>query len=161
MSRRGLSAARLVGRKWGRRGADAWAIVVQSAITVALILLVGTQAGRDAFDVALNSIGLKEGLPCREIDGGFGTLFARTAPVYWGLCLLGGVAVFVLRVKDRGAMRPYTIPFYPLPPLVLCAGCAYVLYKSCNYAGWLALVGLVPLAVGGLAWMFVRANVPK
>ncbi|MEX2318015.1 MAG: amino acid permease [Pirellulales bacterium] len=145
---------------WGRRGGPTAAILLQSAIAVALILLVGTQAGRDGFDEAISLLGL-DGLPWPRFVHGFEALVVGVSPVYWGLCLLGGVAVFVLRIKDRGAMRPYTIPFYPLPALVLCASCAYLLYASCAYAGLLTLVGVVPLAVGGVVWLFVRRDAER
>ncbi len=139
-----------------RHGSPAAAICVQTVIAVLLVLLVGTQAGRDAFDAALHCLRLHS-LPWNDYDGGFGTLVAGTAPVYWGLCLLGGVAVFILRRSDRTAQRPYRIPLYPLPAIVLCASCAYLAWSSLSYAKWLALIGLVPLALGGIAWYAARS----
>jgi amino acid transporter len=121
---------------WGRGGGPSAAILVQSAIAVALVLLVA--------------------MPWQTLLPGFEALVIGVSPVYWGLCLLGGIAVFLLRVQDRDRARPYSIPFFPFPPLVLCASCAYLLYASSIYAGWLALVGLIPLAIGGVAYLFAR-----
>jgi amino acid transporter len=120
---------------WGRRGPVA-AIALQSMIAVALILLVG---------FLLN--------PAK----GFEALVIGVSPIYWGLCLLTGLGIFVLRINDRNATRPYKIPFYPLPAVVLCASCALLVYSSTTYAGWLTLIGAVPLAVGGVVWLVARA----
>jgi amino acid transporter len=142
---------------WGRRGAPIAAILVQSSVALALILLVGTSTGRAGFDAALAAAGIA-GLPWEKYFGGFETLVAGTAPVYWGFCFLTGVAIFVLRFVDRGAERPYSTPFFPLPPIVLCASCAYVFYASLVYARWLALIGFLPMAAGGVIWYAVRGK---
>jgi amino acid transporter len=135
---------------WNRRVAAPFAaIAVQATIAVLLILLVGTTAGRDLFDAALGWIGLT-GLPWGNFLGGFETLVAGSAPVYWALCLLTGLAVFVLRAKDSSAERPFRIPLFPLPALVFCATCAFMLYASLEYARWLVLLGVVPLVIGGV-----------
>jgi APA family basic amino acid/polyamine antiporter len=115
------------------RGSPAVAILTQSVIAVGLVLLVGTAAGRNAFDAALQLVGLT-GLPWQEYFGGFETLVSGTAPVYWGLCLLGGLSVFVLRWKDRTRDRPYRIPLFPLPAIVLCAACVFMIYSSLVFA---------------------------
>ena len=143
-----------LGKRSGR-GSPAAAIIVQSLIAVALVLLVGTSAGRDAFNSVLQSVGLGR-LPWEKYFGGFETLVAGTAPVYWGLCIFGGAAVIVLRRIDPTRERPYTTPLYPLPPLVLCAACAFMLYASLDYARWLALIGIVPLVIGAVVWFFLR-----
>jgi amino acid transporter len=148
-----------LGEKSGRAGPTA-AILAQSVIAVLFVLLVGTQAGRDGFDALLRSIDLN-GLPWETYVGGFERLISGTAPVYWGLCLLGGLAVIVLRTTDPGAGRPYSMPLYPLPACVLCAACAFMLYASLDYARWLALIGVAPMATGGVIWFFVRGNAAR
>ncbi len=141
---------------WNRRtAAPLAAIAVQAAIAVLLIALVGTSTGRDLFDAALTRIGLTA-LPWGDFLGGFEMLVAGSAPVFWGLCLLTGVAVFVLRAKDRTTERPFRIPLFPLPPLVFCGTCAYMLWASLEYARWLTLIGVVPLVLGGLLGLAAR-----
>jgi amino acid transporter len=141
---------------WNRRtAAPLAAIAVQAAIAALLIALVGTATGRDLFDVALRRIGLAA-LPWGDFLGGFEMLVAGSAPVFWGLCLLTGVAVFVLRAKDRAAERPFRIPLFPLPPLVFCGTCAYMLWASLAYARWLTLIGVLPLVLGGLLGLAAR-----
>jgi uncharacterized membrane protein YhaH (DUF805 family) len=125
---------------------------MQAAIAALLIMLVGTQSGRNGFDATLRAIGLN-GLPWDQFDGGFETLVSGSAPVYWSLCLLTAAAVFVLRWKDRSVPRPFTVPLYPIPALLFLATCVYMLQASLAYAKWLSLIGFVPLALGGLAWL--------
>jgi amino acid transporter len=133
---------------WNRRSATpAAAIVVQAAVAILLILGVGTDSGRQAIDAALRGIGLS-GLPWDQYFGGFETLVAGTAPVFWSFFLLTAISLFVLRIKDRGRTRPFSAPLFPLPPIVLCLTCSYMLYSSLDYGKWLALIGLVPLVFG-------------
>jgi amino acid transporter len=143
---------------WNRRTtAPVAAIVLQAAIASLLVLLVGTESGRQAFDATMRGGGL-EGLPWDEFRGGFNTLIAGTAPVFWGLCLATGIAVFVLRIADRSRLRPFKVPLYPLPSLAFLATCAFMLWASVDYARWLSLLGIVPLAIGGLLWFAMRGG---
>jgi amino acid transporter len=134
---------------WNRRTvAPIAAIAAQAAIAVFLIVLVGTAAGRNAFDSALAAVGIAA-LPWKEYFGGFETLVAGSTPVYWALSLLTGIAVFVLRIRDRAIERAFAVRLFPLPPLAFCATCALMIYASMAYARWLVLLGVVPLAIGG------------
>jgi amino acid transporter len=134
--------------KWNRGAAPIAAIAAQAAIALVLIVLVGTTTGRNAFDAALHALGL-QGLPWQEYNGGFEMLVASSTPVYWALSLMTGLAVFVLRFKDRAIERPFTIPLFPVPAVLFCATCAYMLYASAVYARWLVLLAVVPLMIGG------------
>lgn len=143
---------------WNRRTtAPMAAIALQAVFAAILVLLVGTELGRNSFDAALNVAG-RNGLPWDEFHGGFETLVAGSAPAFWALCLLTGVAFFVLRVRNREIERPFRVPLNPLPPLVFCATCAFMLYASAQYARWLSLIGIVPLAVGFMAWLIMQAK---
>jgi amino acid transporter len=140
-----------------RDAAPVAAIAAQAAVSILLVLLVGTQAGRDLCDAALDLVRLA---PLRWDDyfGGFETLVAGSAPVFWGFFLMTGVAVFVLRLRHPEVARPFAIPMFPLPPLVFCAASAFMLYSSLVYAGWLTLLGVVPLAVGVVVLQFIMGN---
>jgi basic amino acid/polyamine antiporter, APA family len=74
------------------------------------------------------------------------------------LSLLTGAAVFLLRRKDRSIERPFSAPLYPLPPLMFCVTCAYMLYASAAYAKWLVLIGAFPLAIGGVLALMLRKH---
>jgi len=71
-------------------------------------------------------------------------------PVFWGFFMLTGIALFVLRVREPGAPRPFRVPGYPVVPGIFVIVCAYLLYSSLAYHGKHALVGLSVLAVGAL-----------
>jgi amino acid transporter len=149
----------LLGR-WNRKTAvPVAAIVAQATIAMAYVFAVGTSPGRWAIDRALAAVGLR-GLPWDDYFGGFETLLAATAPVFWTFFLLTGLAVFVLRRKDGGRQRPFRIPFYPLPPLIFCATCGYMLYSSLIYAKALALLGAVPLLLGLPIYWISQSAIP-
>jgi hypothetical protein len=122
-------------------------------------LLVGTETGRGLFDATLMRLGLHE-LPWERFNGGFATLVAASTPVFWALSLMTGIAVFVLRKKDAGIERPYSITLFPLPALVFCATCLFMLNASLSYARWLALVGIAPIVIGFAVWVVVRRTNP-
>jgi amino acid transporter len=146
---------------WNRRTvAPISAIAVQAAIALLLILCVGTAVGRDACDLALQAVGLPA-IPWEAYFGGFETLVAGSTPVFWALSLLTGLALFLLRRQDRSVQRPFSAPLYPLPPLIFCGTCAYMLYASVAYARWLVLLGLVPLAIGGMLGVVIRPGDAK
>lgn len=132
---------------WNQRlGSPVVALVVQLAITLTMILLVGTRAGRAAIDGFLVSVGLS---PARwSGHGGFDTLLSCTAPVFWLFFLLTGVSLMRLRHVDPNRERPFRVPLYPLTPLLFCGTCAYMLYSSVAYAGTLTWIGVAPLLLG-------------
>ena len=90
---------------------------------------------------------------------GFETIVEYTAPVFWFFFLITGVAFFVLRRKDADRRRPFSVPLYPVPPILFCIMCAYLLYSSLAYTGTGALVGVAVLAVGALLLLFVRPSI--
>src|SRR5215475_2579737 len=89
---------------------------------------------------------------------GFQTMVDYTAPVFWLFFLLTGIAFFVLRRKDRTTSRPFRVPLYPLPPIVFCLMCGYLLYSSLAYARKGAMAGVAVLAVGALLLLFVQPS---
>ncbi len=101
------------------------------------------------------------GLPWDAYFGGFETLVAGTAPVFWGFFLLTGISLFVLRFRNPDRPRPFSTPLFPGPPLVFCATCLYMLYSSLTYAKGLSIIGLVPLAIGLPLYFFSRRGAVK
>ena len=85
---------------------------------------------------------------------GFKGLVEYSLPVFWGFFLLVGVAVFVLRVKEPDAPRPFRVPGYPVVPAIFVATCAYLLYSSVTYHRTNALWGLGVLAIGAVVMLF-------
>jgi amino acid transporter len=112
------------------RGAPRAALWAQAAVSLAMVFAVSLVDPSD----------------------GFGTLLAATAPVFWSFLMGTGASVIILRWRDPLRERPFAVPFYPLPPLIFCATCGYMLYSSLTYAlsksPWLPLMGVGPVAVG-------------
>lgn len=134
--------------KWNHTlGAPIWSLLAQAAISIVLILAVGTETGRTMMDGVLFAMAGKK-MPWEQYFGGFDTLVAGTAPVFWLFFLLTGCSLFVLRFRDGHRPRPFRVPFYPITPLLFCATSVFMLYSSLVYAQYLTLLGIVPLALG-------------
>src|SRR5699024_2535943 len=86
----------------------------------------------------------------------FESMVEFTAPVFWFFFLAIGIALFVLRIKEPLAKRPFKVPLYPITPIVFCLVCAYLLYSSLVYTGIGALVGVGVLALGMILFFFIR-----
>jgi basic amino acid/polyamine antiporter, APA family len=86
---------------------------------------------------------------------GFETAVEYTAPVFWFFFLLIGVSLFVLRVRDPAAPRPFRVPLFPLLPLIFCATTLYLLYSSVAYTGAGALFGILVLVAGAVPLLVI------
>ncbi|MBW3541370.1 MAG: amino acid permease [Planctomycetes bacterium] len=124
-----------------------WSLATQAWVTALLVMAVGIPTGRAAIDAGLRRVGL-DPIQWTEFGGGFETLIAATAPVFWTFFLLTGLAVFVLHPEIRRRELRFRLPAYPLTPLAFCLMCAFMMYSSIAYAGRLSLVSLLPLALG-------------
>ena len=117
--------------RWSQHfGTPVWALAVQGAISLVIVLAAGS----------------------------FIDTILYTAPVVWLFFLATGLAVFVLRRKEPHIQRPYRVIAYPLVPLVFAACCIFMLFSSASYAlakkplGLLFLLGI--LMVGVLVYRF-------
>jgi amino acid transporter len=137
------------------QGAPRSALAAQAAVTLAMVLAVGTERGRATIDAVFRAIGVG-GVPWDRYFGGFETLLAATAPVFWLLFLGTGTATIVLRWRDPERERPFRAPLFPLTPLLFCATCVYMLWSSLDYARWLALAGAAPAAAGLVLYAATR-----
>ncbi|HEV3263000.1 MAG TPA: amino acid permease [Gemmataceae bacterium] len=122
--------------RWSPRlGTPVCSLVIQAAVSIAMVAAVGTwwQERR-----------------------GFEALVRCTAPVFWFFFLLTGVALFVLRLRDRGLERPFRVPLYPWLPLIFCGWSGYMLYGSIRYAGKQGWVGIAILLAGLPVYLLSR-----
>lgn len=122
-------------------------LIVQSVVSIVLIIAVGTESGRNFVDRSLETLG-RSPVTWNDFGGGFDTLVAATAPMFWGFFLLSGLAVIVLRLREPDLPRPFRVPLYPWLPLVFCSTSGYMLYSSLMWARELSLLGVIPLVVG-------------
>jgi amino acid transporter len=79
---------------------------------------------------------------------GLQTVVDFLQPVFWVFFFLTGVSLFVLRMRDPHAPRPFKVPLYPVTPALFCLTGAYMLYNSLAFTGSGALAGVVVLALG-------------
>jgi amino acid transporter len=116
--------------KPGKR-APVLALLVQALLTLGMIFALGTAKGHAWINGVLEKAGISPG----DWQGseGFETLVAHTAPVFWVFFLITGFSLFVLRERDRTVNRPFSVPFYPLFPIIFCNACAFMVYQSIKY----------------------------
>lgn len=136
----------VLGRWNAAVGAPIWSLLIQGVICLLMIGSVGTALGREYVDKAMNAV-FEVSMPWERNDG-FATLVSGSAPVFWIFFLMSGLSLFALRQRDQDIERPFTVPIYPLLPLIFCGTCGYMLYSAIDYAKWLSLIGAVPLAIG-------------
>lgn len=121
---------RPLGRWSPRLGTPVWALVVQGALSLAIVLTAGS----------------------------FLDTILYTAPVVWLFFLATGLSVFVLRHKEPGILRPYNVLAYPLVPLIFSACCIFMLFSSSSYALLKKPIGLLfllaVLLVGVIVYWF-------
>ena len=121
---RDLAALRHIGT-WEERGSTpANALLLQGALSVALVI----------FGAATR--------------GGFEAMVAYTAPVFWFFMLLVAISIYVFRSRETGGETHYRVPLYPVTPAILALTCLWMLYSSLAYAGWGSIVGVVILLLG-------------
>lgn len=158
-----------LGRWNPRLGSPVWSLLTQGVIAISMIIAVGTEFGRNSADAALTWIGT-DVMPGSGIgpipwgdyfNSGFTTLLAGTAPVFWIFFLLTGLSLFALRQQDRDIDRPFSVPLYPLLPLIFCVTCMFMLYRALTWGKTVSLLGFIPLAIGiPLYYLSSRTVVP-
>jgi amino acid transporter len=143
----------LLGRVNAQTRSPWGALLVQSAVSLSLIGVVGTPDGRDWVN------GILKGANLKEVEwtghGGFEVLSVVTTPLFWLFFLFCGLSVFVLRQRDPQVERPFTVPLYPELPLIFCGICGYMIYAGIEYAQSIHLLGglvvvALALALAGL-----------
>ncbi|HEY0729484.1 MAG TPA: amino acid permease [Pyrinomonadaceae bacterium] len=96
---------------------------------------------------------------------GFTAMVEYSAPVFWLFFFLAGLSLIVLRTKEPEKERPFSVPLYPLTPILFCMACLYMLQSSLTYAGAGAIAGVIVLLVGLpvllFAWQRERRSVDE
>lgn len=132
-------ALRFMGHWHAGRSSPIRAYLIQSVISLALV-----------------------GLGIWQTDG-FEVMVEFTAPVFWIFLFLVGVSLFVMRVRDPNADRPFRVPLYPLTPALFCLTCAYLAYSSIVYAASKNAVhiSMLVMAVGVMALLLTHRVKPS
>ncbi|KPK34965.1 MAG: hypothetical protein AMJ65_17730 [Phycisphaerae bacterium SG8_4] len=118
---------RVLGRWHERTGTPAWALLVQGAIAVSLIMVFGS-----------------------FVD----TLLYAAVAVY-AFYLATSLAVIVLRFKEPSVERPYRVTGYPVTTLVFSAVCGFLIYSCVTYAWAFKRISLAVLLSVLMAGMFI------
>ena len=91
---------------------------------------------------------------------GFETMVDYTAPVFWFFIILTVSSLFVLRRRDRGQKRPFSVPWYPFLPILFLLSSVYMLHSSVTYSGIGSFVGLAVLGAGIIVFFLTKKNGP-
>ena len=67
-------------------------------------------------------------------DDQFENLVMFTTPLFWLFIMLAGVATIVLRLRLPELERPFRMPLFPLPALVLCATALFMTWQGLVYS---------------------------
>jgi amino acid transporter len=149
-------------------GAPIMALLLQAVLTVFILAALTTKEGHEQVNEGLDYVnkGLEGAtkfvqkidenreIPPIEFERewkprqGFEKLVDRTAPVFWAFFLMTGFSLFLLRERFRDMPRPYSVPLYPLIPILFCNACAWMLYQSIDYVRWHALFAFVIVLLG-------------
>lgn len=135
--------------------APIFSLLAQAVVSISMILAVGTETGRNGINEAVQAVGIRP-IPWGQYFGGFNTLYAGGAPVFWIFFLMTGFSMFALRARDPNIVRPFELkaPFYPVLPIIFCGMCLFGFWSAISYAGWISLLGFVPLFLGlPLYWL--------
>lgn len=147
-------------RHWSPQGAPTRGVLLVGLSTVLLVCAVETGAGHKYVELFLQLIGVKQEIAWGKFGSGFNTLLTATAPLFWVFFLLTGAVQIVLRIREPQTLRPFRTPLYPLTPLLFMATSGYMLYCSMQWAGWLSLIGFLPVIPGLVAWQIERTIAP-
>jgi basic amino acid/polyamine antiporter, APA family len=150
------------------RGAPIMALILQALLTIFIVAAITTEQGHHTINDGFGH--LNEGIKNvnsviakiddnREIPliqfeqqwksgDGFERLVERTAPVFWIFFLMTGLSLFVLREKFKDLERPFSVPCYPVVPLIFCNSCAWMLYQATVFVEWHALFAVVIVLLG-------------
>lgn len=124
-----------LGRWSPHLGTPVWALVVQGAVSLGIVLVAGS----------------------------FIDTIIYTAPVVWLFFLGTALSVMVLRHKEPRRPRPYKVQAYPLFPLIFAACCIFMLFNSTSYAlarKPLGLLFLIGVLFGGVM-IYWFSNTPE
>jgi len=124
--------------KWsGRTGTPIMALAAQGAIALSLIVLLGS----------------------------FIDTLLYTAVAVYSFYLATSFAVIVLRRKEPHVERPYRVTGFPIPTIIFCGVCTFLIYSCVSYAWERKPIGLIIsfgiLLVGGLVYRLIPTGHSK
>ncbi|MBC7789893.1 MAG: amino acid permease [Anaerolineae bacterium] len=92
------------------------------------------------------------------ISGTFEQLLTYVVFAGWIFYGLGALAIFSYRRKAPNAARPFSVPGYPITPILFVASAAAIVLNTLMTQPGRALIGLGAVAIGVPAYFFWRAK---
>lgn len=89
----------------------------------------------------------------------FSALLDFTGPATWIFYSLTGSAVVRLRYLEPDAIRPYKVPLYPLPVIVLCGMSAVLVVNSLAQTPLFCFIALCFIAISVPIWWYLEKHV--
>ena len=138
------------------RGAPILALLVQGLFTATLIAALGTTQGHEIVDQIVSFVSAPFAASPEDVTrfkpeagDAFDQLYGVSSPIFWVFFLSTGLSLFVLREKKSASERPFSVPLYPILPMLFCYGCCYGFWSSFNFMhGYLKLTPAFLLLVG-------------
>lgn len=91
------------------------------------------------------------------LSGSFNTLTDMLIFVLWIFFVMGVAGVFILR-KKQGKGRGYTVPLYPIVPLIGILGGLYIIINTIMTATTLSLIGIGVTLIGLPVYYVLKSN---
>jgi basic amino acid/polyamine antiporter, APA family len=86
----------------------------------------------------------------------FSTMLDYAGPASWLFYAITGSSIIWLRIKEPNAVRPFQVPFYPLPPLILCAMSLFLIISSIVRSPLFCILALILVAISVPVWYVVK-----
>jgi basic amino acid/polyamine antiporter, APA family len=160
-------AADAVGARFGPGAAKAIAVVIlismfsaANGITLTVPRLYFSMARDRVFFAKLAEVHPRFGTPALAIvassawamvlaaTGTFEQLLTYVVFIGWIFYALGALAIFSYRRREPAAARPFSVPGYPLTPILFCASAAAIVLNTLAAQPRRAMLGLGMVALG-------------
>lgn len=92
-------------------------------------------------------------------SGSFETLTNLAIFVMWIFFVMTVAGIFILRTKHKDIQRPYTVPLFPIVPIIGIAGGIYILISTLISSTLYSLFGLGVTALGIPIYLLVKKKV--
>jgi APA family basic amino acid/polyamine antiporter len=91
-------------------------------------------------------------------SGSFETLTNLAVFAIWIFFVMAVYGIFILRSKHKNVERPYTVPLFPIVPIIGIAGGLYILISTLITSTSYALFGLAITALGLPIYFFIKRS---
>lgn len=86
----------------------------------------------------------------------FSTMLDYSGPASWLFYAITGSSIIRLRITEPNAVRPFKVPLYPLPPVLLCAISIFLIISSIVRSPLFCLLALGLVALSLPVWYLTK-----